>query len=73
VSKNAKEFISEFMILGVFQIDVHNFFMTCDRKWSLNNTSSTCLNQVKLSYYLLPVQYDPNFAFLSNDFPVIIL
>jgi hypothetical protein len=46
--------------------------MASDGKWNANNTFGTHLDQVKPSCHPLPIQWDPNFAFLLDDFPVII-
>lgn len=60
---------SEFVLSGIFQINVHNFFMTSDAKWSSNNPLGTCLNQAKVSCNLLPVDWNTEFDFSAQHFP----
>jgi hypothetical protein len=69
---NTDKNLSEFVLTGVFEIRVRNFFMTSDGKWNANNLIGTRFDQVKPSCLLLPVDRNPDFSFSANDFPRII-
>jgi hypothetical protein len=57
VPRGSQAPISEFVLSGIFQINPRNFFMTSDGKWNPNNTLRTCLDQVKATCHLLPVDW----------------
>lgn len=58
---------SEFVLSGIFQIDVRNFFMTSDAKWNSNNPLGTRLDQAKASCTLLPVDRNTEFDFSAQS------
>jgi hypothetical protein len=72
VLKRNQEPPSELVLSGVFQVDACNFFMTSDGKWNPNNPLGTCLDQVKVTCHLLPVDRNPEFNFSIQHFPNII-
>jgi hypothetical protein len=71
VLKNSNKSSTEFLMMGVFEIDARNFFMTSDGKWNSTNVIGTRFDQVKPSCYLLPVERSSDFSFSSKDFPAI--
>jgi hypothetical protein len=72
VPKEDTNDISEFILVGVFEIDARNFFMTSDGKWSSNNPLGTRFDQVKPSCRLLPAHRENDFSSFQNDFQTFI-
>ena len=72
VTKDSQQTNTEFVLVGVFQVDPRNFFMTSNGKWNQNNQFATRFDQVKPSCHLLPVERDLAFRYSADNFSTVI-